>query len=97
MSVVALAKFETHDLLRRAAAPGVRMLMILVAIVGLSLGCGLWGSKMWVRHTEAQRWASHHAGGSVRSSNRADAANLGLDRVDAVGSIRARSAEAASG
>jgi hypothetical protein len=40
MSVVALAKVETHDLLRRAAAPSVRMLMIWVAIVGLSLGCG---------------------------------------------------------
>jgi hypothetical protein len=69
MSVVALAKVETHDLLRRAAAPSVRMLMILVAIVGLSLGAGLWGSKMWVPHKEAERWASHHAGESVRWSN----------------------------
>jgi hypothetical protein len=55
MSVVALANFETHDLLRRAAAPSVRMLMILVAIVGLSLGAGRWGSKLWVRHKEAER------------------------------------------
>jgi hypothetical protein len=97
MSVVALAKVETHDLLRRAAAPGVRLLMILVAIVGLSLGAGLWGSKLWVRHKEAERWASHHAGESMRWSNRTDAANVGPDRVDAVGSIRAPSAEAASG
>jgi hypothetical protein len=97
MSVIALAIVETHDLLRRSAAPSVRMLMIWVAIVGLSLGGGLSGSKMWVRHKEAERWASHHAGESVRWSNRTDAANLGPDRVDAVGSIRARSAEAASG
>lgn len=69
ISVAALAKVEAHDLLRRMAAPRVRMLMILVAIVGLSLGGGLWGSKTWVRHKEAERWASHHARESMRWSN----------------------------